>query len=183
MLQWSSLLFEAIFSLIILLHVKTSNFKGNDHQLKKLLIVKQIFLVSTIGNVETVWRIRILMLGCKGLSVIFLMTCTFSYGHLILVSFTSWCMRRIKSTLVIWHIAGKPYNWLNFIWSKTWRAIFNRFPGKTGSRITGSPDQVSKITGSRIKDQGSRINLKWKKMKLKWNKLIGMSDGSSTWLI
>ena len=81
--------FEAIFSLLILLHVKTSNFKGNDHQLKKLLIVKQIFLVSTLGNVETVWRICILMLGCKGLSVIFLMMCTFSYGHLILVSFTS----------------------------------------------------------------------------------------------
>ena len=134
------------------------------------------------------------MLGYKGLSVIFLMMCTFSYGHLILVSFTSWYMRRIKSTLVIWHIAGKPYNWLNFIWSKTWRAIFNRFPGKTGSRITRSPDhQITRspdhqITRSRIKDQrspdqGSRINLKWKKMKLKWNKLIGMSDGSSTWLI
>ena len=30
-----------------------------------------------------------MMLGCKGLSVIFLMTCTFSYGRLILVSFTS----------------------------------------------------------------------------------------------
>ena len=27
-----------------------------------------------------------MMLGCKGLSVIFLMMCTFSYGHLILVS-------------------------------------------------------------------------------------------------
>ena len=145
--------FTPFWGLIILLHVKTSNFKGNDHQPKKLLIVKQIFLVSTLGNVETVWRIRILMLGCKGLSVIFLMTCTFSYGHLILVSFTSWYMRKIKSKLVIWHIAGKPYNWLNFIWSKTWRAIFNRFPGKTGSRITGSPNQGSKITGSRIKDQ------------------------------
>ena len=23
-----------------------------------------------------------------------------------------------QSTLVIWHIAGKPYNWLNFIWIK-----------------------------------------------------------------
>ena len=28
--------------------------------------------------------------------------------------FTSWHLRRIKSTLVIWHIVGKPYNWLNF---------------------------------------------------------------------
>ena len=42
--------------------------KGNDHQLKKLLIVKQILLVSTIGNIwGTVWRICIPMLGCKGL--------------------------------------------------------------------------------------------------------------------
>ena len=33
-----------------------------DYQLKKLLIVKQIFLVSTIGNVQrTVWRICILL--------------------------------------------------------------------------------------------------------------------------
>ena len=68
----SSLLFVAIFSLIILLHIKTSNVNGNDHQLKKLSIVKQILLVSTLGNVwKTVWRIRIMMLGCKGLSVIF----------------------------------------------------------------------------------------------------------------
>ena len=150
------------------------------------MIIKQIFLVSTLGNVETVWRIRILMLRCKGLSVMFLMMCTFSYGHLILVSFTSWYMRRIKSTLVIWHIAGKPYNWLNFIWSKTWRAIFNRFPGKTGSRITGSPDQVSKIKdqGSRIKDQGSRIKDQGsvQNESNKLNKLIGVIDCSSTWL-
>ena len=33
-----------------------------------------------------VWRICIMMLGCKGLSVIFLMMGTLSYGHLILVS-------------------------------------------------------------------------------------------------
>ena len=43
--------------------------KGNDHQLKRLLIVKQILLVSTLGNVKrTVWRIYALMLGCKGLT-------------------------------------------------------------------------------------------------------------------
>ena len=61
--------------------------KRNDHQLKKLLIVVQILLVSTIGNVwRTVWRICIMMLGCKRLTVNFLMMCTFSYGHLILVS-------------------------------------------------------------------------------------------------
>ena len=44
--------------------------KGNNHQLKRLLIVKQILLVNTLGNVwRTVWRIYILMLGCKGLRV------------------------------------------------------------------------------------------------------------------
>ena len=36
---------------------------------KKFLIVKQILLVSTLGNVlRTVWRIYMVMLGCKGLN-------------------------------------------------------------------------------------------------------------------
>ena len=49
--------------------VKGHKKKGNDHQLKKLLIVIQILLVSTLGNVSrTVWRICLLMLGCKGLN-------------------------------------------------------------------------------------------------------------------
>ena len=42
--------------------------KGNDYQLKKLMIVKQILLVSALVNVQrTVWRIWTLMLRCKGL--------------------------------------------------------------------------------------------------------------------
>ena len=42
--------------------------KGNDYQLKKLMIVKQILVVSTLVNVQrTVWRIWTLMLSCKGL--------------------------------------------------------------------------------------------------------------------
>ena len=42
--------------------------KGNDHQLKKLSIVKQILLVSKLGNVKlTVWRIKILVLRWKEL--------------------------------------------------------------------------------------------------------------------
>ena len=42
--------------------------KGNDHQPKSLLIVKQILLDSTLGNVKRiVWRKYILMSGCKGL--------------------------------------------------------------------------------------------------------------------
>ena len=40
--------------------------KGNDNQLKKLLIVRQILLVRTLVNVQRpVWRIFILMLGSK----------------------------------------------------------------------------------------------------------------------
>ena len=35
----------------------------------KFLIVRQILLVNTLVNVQrTVWRILILMLGCKGLT-------------------------------------------------------------------------------------------------------------------
>ena len=45
--------------------------KGNDHQLKKLLIAQQLLLVSTLGNVQrTVQRIYILMSGCKGFGVL-----------------------------------------------------------------------------------------------------------------
>ena len=41
--------------------------KGNDHQLKEFLIVKQILLVSTLRNVKrTVWRQCIQKIGCKG---------------------------------------------------------------------------------------------------------------------
>ena len=40
--------------------------KGNDHQIKKLMIVIQTLLVSVLRNVyKTVWRICILMLGRK----------------------------------------------------------------------------------------------------------------------
>ena len=47
--------------------------KSNYHQLKKLLIIRQILLVSTLVNVQrTAWRIWILMLGCNGLIGIFL---------------------------------------------------------------------------------------------------------------
>ena len=43
--------------------------RGDDHWLKQLLVVQQILLVSLFGNVwRTVWRISILMLGCKGLN-------------------------------------------------------------------------------------------------------------------
>ena len=45
---------------------KCHEIKGNDHQLKKLLIVRRILLVSTQ---RTVWRMWILMLEFKGLRV------------------------------------------------------------------------------------------------------------------
>ena len=42
--------------------------KGDDHQLKKLLMAVQILLVSTLGKVKgAVRRICILMLGSKEL--------------------------------------------------------------------------------------------------------------------
>ena len=50
--------------------------------------------------------------------------CTFSFGHLFLVCiFYQLHLRRMKSTLVIWYIAGKSFNWLNFIGSKTLKGI------------------------------------------------------------
>ena len=42
---------------------------GNDHLLKKQVIVRGILLTSLIENLyKTVWRICILVLGWKGLS-------------------------------------------------------------------------------------------------------------------
>ena len=41
----------------------------NESRFKKLLIVKQILLVIATVNVErSVWRIWMLLIGCKGLS-------------------------------------------------------------------------------------------------------------------
>ena len=41
--------------------------KVNDHQPKKLLIVRQILFDSTGENIKRVWRICMLILGCKEL--------------------------------------------------------------------------------------------------------------------
>ena len=44
--------------------------KGNNHQIKKLLIFKQNLLTSTLGNIQrTVWRICILILEYKGVTL------------------------------------------------------------------------------------------------------------------
>ena len=51
-------------------NIKVMTIIGNDHQLEKLLIVKQILCICTLANVErAVWRICILImkLGCEGL--------------------------------------------------------------------------------------------------------------------
>ena len=69
------------------------------------LLISQIN--HTTASVWFVWQ-----------CVLFLMVIYFYY-----LSFTSWYLRRIKSTLVILHIVSKPYNWLNFIWSKTWKVM------------------------------------------------------------
>ena len=47
---------------------KDTKNKGIDHQREKLLIVDQILLVRTFGNIlRRVWRLCIQMLGCKEL--------------------------------------------------------------------------------------------------------------------
>ena len=44
--------------------------KGNDHQFKNFLTVEQILLVSSIAVVKrTVWRIQVLIVGCKGIMI------------------------------------------------------------------------------------------------------------------
>ena len=51
-------------------NIKVMTIIGNDHQLEKLLIVKQILRICTFANVErAVWRICILIMkfGCEGL--------------------------------------------------------------------------------------------------------------------
>ena len=51
-------------------NIKVMTIIGNDHQLEKLLIVKQILRICTLPNVErAVWRIRILIMkfGCEEL--------------------------------------------------------------------------------------------------------------------
>ena len=46
-------------------NVEVMREKVNDHQFKRLLIVKQILLVITTGNLKrTLWIILIRMLGC-----------------------------------------------------------------------------------------------------------------------
>ena len=46
-------------------NVKVMREKVNDHQFKRFLIVKQILLVITTGNLKrTLWIILIRMLGC-----------------------------------------------------------------------------------------------------------------------
>ena len=54
---------------VALRSLSVNSIPQNDHQLKKLLIVKQILLINTLGNtLRSVGRLCIQMLECKGLS-------------------------------------------------------------------------------------------------------------------
>ena len=67
-LEWLASSFSLLYHPWIL-HESHEN-TGDDYQLfEQLLTVKQILLVSLFENVwRTVWRICILILGCKGLT-------------------------------------------------------------------------------------------------------------------
>ena len=53
-------------------NIQVTRIKEMITDLVKLLIVKQVLLVSNIGNIQrTVWRIYILMLGCKGFTCLY----------------------------------------------------------------------------------------------------------------
>ena len=56
---------ELFNSITVESNVKVMREKVNDHQFNRLLIVKQILLVVTTGNLKrTVWIILIRLLGC-----------------------------------------------------------------------------------------------------------------------
>ena len=61
---------RSLLLLLLLYHLRDkyqgNKNKGNDHQHKKLWIVKQILLISTLGNTwKKVWRMCLSILGCK----------------------------------------------------------------------------------------------------------------------
>ena len=53
-------------------------------------------------------------------------------GYFKYLPFTSWHLRRMKSTLAIWHIAGKPYDWLTLLSHKL--RCYRRISGLEKSR-------------------------------------------------
>ena len=60
-----TLTLELLNRITIESNVKVMREKVNDHQFKRFLIVKQILLVITTGNLKrTLWIILIRMLGC-----------------------------------------------------------------------------------------------------------------------
>ena len=91
-------------------------FKGhekiaNDHHLRRLLIVKQILLVSSIRNVQrTVWRICILMLGFKRVKANFRSKCYFSVFRycLFLIRYYIKCyfvfLYNSQQTFIFWRL-------------------------------------------------------------------------------
>ena len=73
LLKFSTLKPQRLTSIFFLITMSSLNqtlrsweLRYNDHQLKKLLIGKQILLVCNLRNVKRImWRIYILMSGCK----------------------------------------------------------------------------------------------------------------------
>ena len=96
--------------------------KWSPIQLEKLLINKQILLVSTLGNVlRTVWRICILMLGCKGFTLTcelqFICTMYFFYS----VWLWSWWMLGLQQIFSL----GSFGKWMSILllWDVLWGEV------------------------------------------------------------
>ena len=65
---WNDWLLISPYNITPKSHIEVMRIKKKITNQLKLLTVKQILLSSNLGNVKrTVWRICILMLGCKGL--------------------------------------------------------------------------------------------------------------------
>ena len=100
---------------------------GNDHHLRRLSIVKQILLVSSIRNVQrTVWRICILMLGFKRVKANIRSECYFCVFRycLFLIRYCTKCPFRfslqqsaniyfVETTLSFWSPKGEMFSILD----------------------------------------------------------------------
>ena len=91
--------------------------KGRDHQLKKRLIIKQILLVSTLGNVKrTVWTICILMLGRIGLE-----------HSILMVHLLTQCNSKRRIVDSLYHKTRQPWATSGFMPAQTDLIITSNF--------------------------------------------------------
>ena len=100
---------------------------GNDHHLRRLSIVKQILLISSIRNVQrTVWRICIMMLGFKRVKANIRSECYFCVFRycLFLIRYCTKCPFRfslqqsaniyfVETTLSFWSPKGEMFSMLD----------------------------------------------------------------------